>query len=291
MDEAVRAMLSRYRVVSADDAVNAVREAVQQVALLGLWRARLFEHAAFYGGSALRILHGLDRFSEDLDFTLLAPQPDLTLSRFVESMAEEVRGFGFDVAVSEREKASDSRIRSAFLKANTRQLLMDFEAGRALAGIVPANQALRVKLEVDTDPPSGFDTEVRYVLQPIPFAVRVCALPDLLAGKVHAVLFRPWKTRVKGRDWFDLVWYAANHPDLRLSHLEQRMRQTGDWSGPQELTWPDLQRLSEGAVNRLDVNRARDEVRPFVRRPEALDVWSQAFFHDVIGRLRPTEGG
>lgn len=289
MDEAVRAMLNRYRIVSADDAINASREVVQQVALLGLWRARLFEHAAFYGGSALRIIHGLDRFSEDLDFTLLAPEPDFAMTRYIGGMAEEVRAFGFHVAVSEREKNARARIRSAFLKANTRELLMEFEAGRSLAGIVPTNQMLRVKIEVDTDPPGGFSAEVRYVLQPIPFAVRACCLPDLLAGKVHAVLFRPWKTRVKGRDWYDLVWYAANHPALSLGHLEQRMRQTGDWIGDRPLTWTDLQDLLRNAIDRLPIGQARDEVRPFVRRPEALDVWSPAFFHEVVSRLRPTE--
>lgn len=289
MHEAVTRMLARYEPKSVDDSVRALREIIQEVALLGLWRAKFFEHAAFYGGTALRILYGLDRFSEDLDFSLLTPSPDFNLARYTASLEEELQAFGFNVRVEMVDKAVESAVQSAFLKANTRNELLVIEAGEELTGQVAAGQVLKVKIEVDTDPPPGFSTQTRYLLQPIPFAVRSYSLPDLFAGKMHAILFRKWKNRVKGRDWYDLVWYAANHPQLNLAHLEQRMRQTGHWSGDKNLSPVTFTDLLFEAIDRLDVNQARKDVAPFVKDQQMLALWSHDFFQDVASRIK-TEG-
>jgi len=289
MHEAVSRMLAKYEPKSVDDSVRALREIIQEVALLGLWRAKFFEHAAFYGGTALRILYGLDRFSEDLDFSLLAPSPDFNLARYTASLEEELLAFGFNVRVEMVDKAVESAVQSAFLKANTRNELLVIEAGEELTGQVAAGQVLKVKIEVDTDPPPGFSTQTRYLLQPIPFAVRSYSLPDLFAGKMHAILFRKWKNRVKGRDWYDLVWYAANHPQLNLGHLEQRMRQTGHWSGELKLSPTAFSDLLFEAIDRLDVNQARKDVAPFVKDQQMLALWSHDFFSDVASRIRVEE--
>lgn len=286
MHEAVTRMLARYEPKSVDDSVRALREIIQEVALLGLWRAKFFEHAAFYGGTALRILYGLDRFSEDLDFSLLTPSPDFNLARYTASLEEELQAFGFNVRVEMVDKAVESAVQSAFLKANTRNELLVIETGEELTGQVAAGQVLKVKIEVDTDPPPGFNTQTRYLLQPIPFAVRCYSLPDLLAGKMHAILFRKWKNRVKGRDWYDLVWYAANHPQLNLTHLEQRMRQTGHWNGDKNLSPVVFTDLLFEAIDRLDVNQARKDVAPFVKDQQMLALWSHDFFQDVASRIQ-----
>ncbi|AMV70865.1 nucleotidyl transferase AbiEii/AbiGii toxin family protein [Desulfuromonas carbonis] len=285
MHDAVARMLARYESKSLDDQVGALREIIQEVALLGLWRARFFEHAAFYGGTALRILHGLDRFSEDLDFSLLAPEPDFSLQRFSAALEEEVRAFGFNLWVETVEKTVETAVQSAFLKANTRSELMVIEADQRLTQNVPPGQVLKIKVEVDTDPPPGFLTITRYLLLPIPFAVRCYTLPSLFAGKMHALLCRKWKNRVKGRDWYDLVWYAAHHPQLNLHHLEKRMRQTGHWSGPPSLGREDFGYLLEAAIARLDVEQARQDVAPFVRDRQTLALWSADFFRDVAARI------
>ncbi len=289
MHEVVTRMLAKYEPKSVDDSVRALREIIQEVALLGLWRAKFFEHAAFYGGTALRILYGLDRFSEDLDFSLLAPSPDFNLARYTASLEEELQAFGFNVRVEMVDKAVESAVQSAFLKANTRNELLVIEAGEELTGQVASGQVLKVKIEVDTDPPPGFSTQTRYLLQPIPFAVRSYSLPDLFAGKMHAILFRKSKNRVKGRDWYDLVWYAANHPHLNLTHLEQRMRQTGHWSEDKKLSPVVFTDLLFEAIDRLDVNQARKDVAPFVKDQQMLALWSHDFFQDVASRIK-TEG-
>ena len=286
MHEAIARMLSKYECQGLNDYINGLREILQEVALLGLWRSKFFEKAALYGGTALRVIYGLDRFSEDMDFSLLEPSNRFDIAGYTTFLAKEIKGFGFDVRVERINKARSSPIQSAFLKADTRNQLLVIETGEKILQAIPRGQLLKIKLEVDTDPPSGFVTETRYLLQPIPFAVRTFVLPDLFAGKMHAILCRRWKSRVKGRDWYDLVWYAANHPELHLNHLEQRMRQTGDWKSDALLTLESLKDLLVDAISRLDVDQARKEVEPFVRIPESLSVWSREFFLDVASKIK-----
>jgi len=285
MHEAVQSLLARYTCRTRDDHLNALREILQELALLGLWRAKFFEQAAFYGGTALRVLHGLDRYSEDLDFSLLHPTPGFSLEEYGAALKREVGSFGFDVTFDRRVKTRTTAIESAFLKANTVREMIQIGAGDDLLQGIHPGAHLKIKLEVDTDPPGGFTTETRYLLQPIPFPVRVFSLPDLFAGKLHAVLCRKWGNRVKGRDWYDLVWYAGRHPEVHLSHLEERMRQSGDWKESAPLDLDSLRRLLTTAITTLNINQARAEVLPFVRDRRALDVWSPEFFASVITRI------
>lgn len=287
MNEAVMRMLARYERRRVEDDVRALREILQEIALLGLWRSRFFQRAAFYGGTALRILHGLDRYSEDLDFSLLRPAAGFDLSRYCGALQKEIGAFGFETSVTARAGSTRSPIRSTFVKADTLKLLLLIHTEENTAGNIPGGQVLKVKIEVDTDPPPGFETETRFLLHPIPFSVRAIALPDMFAGKMHAVLCRAWKNRVKGRDWYDLVWYAAHHPQLRLRHLEQRMVQSGHLEKDVRLTPDRLSAFGTAAVERLDVRQARKEVEPFVADPSTLEVWSRPFFHNVMRRIIP----
>ena len=285
MHDAIRTMLDRYACQTRDEYANALREMLQELALLGLWRGKFFEQAAFYGGTALRVLYGLDRYSEDLDFSLLASDPKFSLGPYGEALLREIGSFGFRVEFQQREKSRQTAIESAFLKANTLDQLLVIEADEALLPDFHPGAALRIKLEVDTDPPGGFETESRYLLRPIPFAVRAYSLPDLLAGKLHVILCRKWQRRVKGRDWCDLVWYAGRHPQVRLDHLEARLRQSGDYDDAAPLTRERLADLLGQAVDQLDVDRARDDMVRFVRDRRSLDIWSRDFFYEVIGRI------
>lgn len=285
MNDAIRQMLGRYRLETLDDHVRALRQILQELALLGLWRSKFFEHAAFYGGTALRVLHGLDRYSEDLDFSLLAPAAGFALGRFTAALETELRAFGFEVRVKEKPKTAGRAIRSAFLKADTLHQLVEIRTPAAVLRSLPRGQVLKIRLQIDTSPPPGFETEVRFLLNPIPFSVRACALPDLFAGKMHAVLCRRWKRRVKGRDWYDLVWFAGRHPELHLPHLEARMVQSGDWPARERLTPEAFRTRLAQAIESVDLEHARREVAPFVAHPEALSVWSRGFFLDVASRI------
>jgi predicted nucleotidyltransferase component of viral defense system len=287
MHDAIRSMLERYECLTRDDYTRALREILQEVALLGLWRSKFFEHSAFYGGTALRILYGLDRYSEDLDFSLLKRDGAFSLGAYGDALCREISSFGFEVGFESRQKRHASAIDSAFLKANTyRELITIGVAEDLLRDLHPA-KTLKIRLEIDTDPPGGFETEAKYVLQPVPFSVRAYSLPDLFAGKLHAILCRKWKGRVKGRDWYDLVWFVSRHPQVRLGHLESRMRQSGDCVDEERLTSGKLQALLHRAVEDLDVEQARREVAPFIRDQAALRVWSKDFFSEVMTRVIP----
>ncbi len=282
MNDAIARMLDRYEPRGLGDHVRALREIMQQIALLGLWRSKFFERAAFYGGTALRILYGMDRFSEDLDFSLLRPAADFEMARYGAAIERELQSFGFDVRLTTKEKREASPVQSAFLKANTLQCLLTIRDGSG-NWPVPRDQILKIKIEVDTDPPPGFSTENKFVLQPIPFSVRTFVLPDLFAGKMHAVLCRRWKGRVKGRDWYDLVWYAANHPRLHLDHLAQRMRQSGDLERDEPLTREKFLVLAGEAVSGLDVDQARREVEPSRYGRRSSSTILSAGLHNIWG--------
>lgn len=285
MNEAVSRMLSRYEGRTVDQRVQALREILQEIALLGLWRSKFFEKAAFYGWTSLRLLYGLDRFSEDLDFSLLKPMPDFNLRHYMQALEREIASFGFDVRLEKKEKTTESKIQSAFLKADTAKHLMVIETTESLVRVIPRGQVIKIRLEIDTDPPPGFETENKFLLHPIPFSVRTYALPDLFAGKMHAVLCRRWKNRVKGRDWYDLVWYAAHHPKLHAAHLAERMIQSGDLKRGLSMTRNRFLELADAAVDQLNISMAKKEVEPFIKNPEQLTVWSPAFFRDILQRI------
>ena len=267
----IEQMLARY---PAQDREYALREVMQEIALAGLQRGGFFDKAAYYGGTCLRIFHGLPRFSEDLDFSLLAPDRAFRLEPYFDAMRGEFAAFGFEVAITAHEKSVDSAVVSAFVKQGTS--LYDVQ--------VRGQRVLKIKFEVDTDPPPGFATEERLLLQPYSFYAKCYALPDLHAGKLHALLFRKWKNRVKGRDWFDFEWYVRHAVPLHLAHLEQRARQSGDWDGP-VMTSADLHGLLQQRIATLDIEQARTDVRPFLRDPGVLDIWSPRYFHDLAERV------
>lgn len=288
MNDAVERMLERYECRRVEDYVRALREILHEIALFGLWRSRFYENAAFYGGTALRILYGLDRFSEDLDFTLIDQNPDFDFGRHIDALKKEIGSFGFDADVSKKKKKEDGQVQSAFLKVDSLKHLLVIEAPREIAGRIPKGQVIKIKMEVDTLPPPGFETENKYVLNPVPFSVRTVVLPDLFAGKMHAVLCRQWKTRVKGRDWYDLIWYCANHPELHLTHLTQRMIQSGHLNEGDVLDKNKFVALYLNAVEQLDVGQAKAEVEPFISNPEMLTVWSKELFKDIVTRIQFT---
>jgi predicted nucleotidyltransferase component of viral defense system len=282
MNHAIQQMLSNYECRNEGEYVNALREIMQEIALQGLWRGKFFEHAAFYGGTALRILYGLERSSEDLDFSLLKANPDFHLAGYGDALRREMESFGFKVEFSTKEKTAETRIESAFLKANTKTQMISIGVDQSLAGRIHSRQEIKIKLELDVDPPGGFQTEAKTLLRPMPHSVRVYILPDLFAGKLHAVLCRKWRNRAKGRDWYDMVWYAANHPVVDLAHLEVRMRQSGDYPDDKTLTLPRLKEFLNAAIDGIDIDALKADVLPFVRDPQSLDLWSKDFFREII---------
>ncbi len=285
MNDAVKAMLQQYACKSTQDYINALKEIIQELALLGLWRAKFFEHAAFYGGTALRILHGLDRFSEDLDFSLLKANSEFSLKKYNQAIKDELQAFGFVVEVESKLKAQESQIQSAFIKAGTYQQLIQIQTPADLLKTLHQQKMIRIKMEVDTDPPQDFSTEAKYRLLPIPFSVLTFGLPDLFAGKLHAVLCRQWQSRVKGRDWYDLVWYLSRKTPVHLAHLQARLQQSGHWQTDKKLTLVEVKKRLNQRIDKLDVDAAKKDISLFIRDQSAIEVWSAEFFKAIVDDL------
>jgi Nucleotidyl transferase AbiEii toxin, Type IV TA system len=280
----IKEWLAEYQPATKGAAEQALREIMQEIALAGLQRRGFFEKAAFYGGTTLRIFYGLDRYSEDLDFSLLAPDPGFSLQPYLEAIQKEFRALGMQVTVTEKKKSIESKVDSAFLKADTiwKELL--------LKAIIPqeglnAYPSVKVKLEVDTHPPGGFDVEEKLLVRPFSFYVTCFQLPDLFAGKMHALLFRSWKQRVKGRDWYDMEWYVRRGTPLHLEHFMERASDSGHWAGG-TMTHEEFLQLLHAKIDSVSFNRIREDIERFIPDTTVLDIWSPKYFHDLAQKIK-----
>jgi hypothetical protein len=221
-----------------------------------------------------------------MDFSLLKSEDTFNLERYLPYVEKELSSWGFSVTVEAKERSTESFIESAFLKADTRQQLLIIKAEEEVAAGVQPGRLLKVKFEVDTDPPPDFDTETKFCLQPIPFSVLAYTQPCLFAGKMHALLCRGWGNRVKGRDWYDFVWYAGRGTELDLKHLEARMRQSGHHTEDDPFTEERFREIVEEKISGLDVVKAKTDVVRFLPNASSVEVWSRDFFLAVAGKVK-----
>ena len=286
MNSVMTEMLNRYHAEGLTNKKNAVKEIMQEIVLCGLSRAGFFKKAAFYGGTALRIFYGLDRFSEDLDFSLMTPDTGFELSAFFPTLKKEVASYGLNVEISEKEKTKESAIRSAFLKGNTKEHMLLFYASDPFASGIAANETIKIKFEVDTNPPAGATFEHKYRLLPAPYDVTLYDMPSLFAGKAHAVICRAWKSRVKGRDLYDYVFYLSRGASLNTEHLKARLVQSDAWSDNDPFSIENAKELLCARFDTIDYAQAKEDVRPFIRDAASLDFWSADFFRQITENLR-----
>ena len=267
-------MLSRYNLQTNDDYINAQHEVMQQVTLAGLYRGSFFNKAAFYGGTCLRIFYGLQRFSEDMGFSLLQSATDFKLENYFEPIILEFNALGRDVVIIKKEKKKQTNVESAFLKNDTAVYNLQFRTERTI----------KIKIEVDINPPSGFSTEHKFLLLPFSFMARCYVLPDLYAGKMHALLFRSWKNRVKGRDWYDFEWYVKNNTPLNFKHLSERTNQFGSLTQG-ELTQNNFIQLLKDVISKTNIEMVKADVRPFIKNPGEMDIWSTEYFTQLADMI------
>ncbi|MEI8301449.1 MAG: nucleotidyl transferase AbiEii/AbiGii toxin family protein [Chlamydiota bacterium] len=280
----IKEWIEEYKPNSREDAEQALREIMQQIALAGLQRSGFFEKAAFYGGTALRIFYGLERFSEDLDFTLLEANPDFSLQPYLDGMLKEFEALGMQVTVKEKNKTNKTAIDSAFLKPGTewKELILKDIISQEKMGSRPE---IKIKLEVDKTPPLGFTTEEKLLLRPFSFYTKCYAAPDLFAGKVHALLFRKWGTRVKGRDWFDLEWYIKKQIPLNLSHLAIRSIDSDDWK-KSSISEKEFTALLLKKIDAVSFKAIKEDIVKFIRDDKVLEIWSPAYFKELVRHIQ-----
>jgi len=262
-----------------------LKDLIQKLCLLGLWRGSFFEHAAFYGGTALSMLYGLDRFSEDLDFSLLKEKPEFSLRPYLDYVGRELEAWGIQATMDISAK-KDSCIESAFIKTNTLKTLINLQVPFSDIKSLHRDEICSVKFEIDPHPPCEFDSEISYILEPLPFGVRVMSISDLFAGKMHAVLARNWKTRVKGRDWYDLIWFVSRGISLNLRHLEARLIQSGHFDPEKSLKPNTFSEILKDRIRQIDFNQAKEDVLPFIPNASAIESWSGNFFMSLVERIQ-----
>lgn len=264
MSDIFEQMIAQHTIAGDNDRKNALYEVMQQVVLSGLYRGGFFKEAAFYGGTCLRIFHGLRRYSEDMDFSLLAKNPDFTLEPYFPAIIEEARILGRTVTITKKDKRTFGKVESAFLKDNTDVYNLTFQT----------EKALKIKIEVDVNPPLEFSTEQKLLMLPFSFTTRCFTLPDLYAGKMHALTFRAWKNRIKGRDWYDFEWYVRNRVALDFEHLKVRTKEFNDIDLTKELF---LELLKE-RISKADIDVVKADVIPYIIDKRELDIWSNDYF-------------
>jgi len=272
--------LDSYSCQSTLEEEQTLREITQEIVLAGLGRTDFFQKAAFQGGTCLRIFHGLNRFSEDLDFALQKPDASFELAPYLDILAKELTAYGYELEMDDRSKVNQA-VRMAFLKDDSLGNLLRLNYKSTTGPL----RKLRIKLEVDTNPPAEAEFETKYLDFPFPSAVCVFDLPSLFAGKLHALLCREY---LKGRDWYDFIWYTARRTPVNYALLSSALNQMGPWKDQAvqaDHSWC-LEQLRI-KIEATDWKHAREDVRRFVKPNElsSLDIWSREFFLAQTNKL------
>jgi hypothetical protein len=275
----VEQRLDIYQCTNALAEENALKEIAQEIALLALSRSDFFRAGAFHGGTCLRILYGLPRFSEDLDFMLDMPNKDFSWEQFLTSMIEEFESFGFQLEVQDRTKL-DTTVQKAFIKVNSLGAIIQ------LKHIHPRiSKKLRIKFEIDTNPPEGQLIELKYLNFPLPFSIKTHDLNTSFSGKCHALLCREY---VKGRDWFDFDWYVSRNTAVNYPYLSSAINQQGPWQ-QQNIKINNVWLIEQlkNKINNLDWTMAKTDVARFLRPQDlsSIALWSTDYFLSRLERF------
>ena len=280
MNNVLQNMLSKYDIKNTLDETNAMKEIIQEIVLCGLSRGGFFDEAAFYGGTALRIFYGLNRFSEDLDFALLEPNPEFDLSKYFPYIEKEVQAYGLNLSISEKVKTKESNITSAFLKGDTKEHILMFFPNENIQNTTSL-KSIKIKFEVDINPPAGAKYDLKYKLLPSPHQVRLYDESSLFAGKIHAILYRNWNYRTKGRDLYDYIFYLSKNIKVNIELIREKLIDSQVLKREDTFNIDVLKELLMQKFEQIDYKNAREDVETFIEDKDSLELWSKEFFKDI----------
>lgn len=270
--------LNSYNPKTKDEYVNSLREIAQEITLYSLSKTDFYDNVAFCGGTSLRIFYFLDRSSEDLDFSLIIPEK-FNISKYLEKLEKEFTNFGFSFNAMVNE--NNSNIDSAFLKGNTIINLISIGTPKELLNNVRETELLKIKIEIDTNPPSNIEYEYKYGLFPFGYKLKIFTKETLFAGKLHAILCRNWSKYVKGRDYYDYLFYIRNDIKINIKYLESALKQTKYIDDTVTLDANAIKELLLKKFDEVDFNLAKNDVIKFLRNQESLSIWSKDFFKSI----------
>lgn len=284
LDRVLNAKIREYAPANPIEQENVLQELMQHYVLSSLSRAGLFAEAMFQGGTCLRIVYGMNRFSEDLDFLLKRPNPEFHWQSYLEAVRKDCKQEGISFELQDKSQTGTA-VRKAFLKTDSigKILLLDLPFERYQA------RKIRIKLEIDSNPPEGSTFTTSYITFPVTTPLTTQSLESGFALKLHALLCRAY---VKGRDWYDFVWYIARKTQPDLSLLQRALLQMGPWAG-QEINMNKLwvQEQMEMTIHRIDWSTARSDVQRFLplREQESLHSWGMEFFLQYLTRMNDND--
>jgi predicted nucleotidyltransferase component of viral defense system len=278
-------MLSKYDIKNKTDETNAMKEIIQEIVLCGLSRGGFFDVAAFYGGTALRIFYGLNRFSEDLDFALLEPNKEFDLSKYFSFIEKEVKSYGLNLTITAKQKTKESNITSAFLKGDTKEHILKFFPNENIKNVTSLKD-IKIKLKVDVNPPSGAEYEFKYKLLPSPHQIRLYDESSLFAGKIHAVLCRGWNNRVKGRDLYDYIFYLSKNASINIELVKQKLMGSKIEGIDDSFNIIKLKNMLAEKFKQINYTEAKDDILPFIEDTDSLKLWSADFFIEITNELK-----
>lgn len=284
MNSVLQNMLSKYEIKNTTDETNAMKEIIQEIVICGLSRGGFFNEAAFYGGTALRIFYGLNRFSEDLDFALLEPNPKFDLSKYFSFIEKEVKAYGLNLAISEKEKNKESNIMSAFLKGDTKEHILMFFPNENMQNTTSL-KSIKIKFEVDINPPEGAKYELKYKLLPSPHQVRLYDEGSLFAGKIHAILCRNWSYRTKGRDLYDFIFYLSKNTTVNLDLVKEKLIASNVLKREDIFNINVLKEMLNKKFEEINYTNAKEDVITFIEDKDSLNLWSEEFFKEITKNL------
>ena len=270
---AIEEMLSGYSLENEDQYKQAFKEIMQEVVLCGLARSGFFDVASFTGGTALRILHGIKRFSEDLDFSLLSPNNDFFFEKYLPYVKRELNANGFDIELGKVNEKS--AVKSAFIKADTYKLILNFLSMDPEVFQVSKTEKVRVKLEIDTNPPAGAQYEEITKMLPSPYIVRCLERPSMFALKCHALMCRKY---IKGRDYYDYLWFINQGTKINYELLNNAFYQTEG----EILSRDDIKDHLRSTFHNADIDEVKDDVRRFLEKPDEIEGWKTEAFENTI---------
>ena len=285
MNNIIEQMLKSYEINNTNDEINALKEIIQELVLSGLSRGGFFNEAAFYDGTALRIFYKLNRFSEDLDFALLNPNKEFDLSKYFVYIEKELKAYGINLEISTKQKQKITNISSAFLKGDTIEHILKFfpnEIGHQYNQIL---KDIKIKLEVDINPPLGATYDMEYKLLPSPHQIRLYDKSSLFAGKIHAILCRNCHSRTKGRDLYDYVFFLANNVNVNLDLLRNKLIDSKYINKNDEFNIDILKNMLVNKFKEIDYNNAKEDVIPFIKDINSLSLWNVDFFSKITEQL------
>lgn len=286
MNNIIEQMLSHYEINNTNDEINALKEIIQELVLSGLSRGGFFDEAAFYGGTALRIFYKLNRFSEDLDFALVKPNKEFDLSKYFVYIEKELKSYGLNLEISPKQKNKDSNITSAFLKGDTLEHILKFFPNEENHKYDHILKNIKIKFEIDINPPAGATYETQYKLLPSPHQIKLYDKESLFAGKIHAILCRGWKTRTKGRDLYDYVFFIANNSSVNIDLVRNKLLESNYINSKENFNIDILKDLLIKKFKEIDYSDAKDDVIPFINNIDSLNVWSSEFFINITNKLK-----